>query len=1605
MANINLWKWNPNDNYGGVYAGRTYFTNKSASATVNIVPAYMKANALDTDLAINDPVKKGAIALRNISINISINKSTMTASEQALVTNQSYSSGLNGGLKIVDLFNYFIKSPVVPTIAMDFSGHSRWEAYGSSGKRMDVLGDTTYYTPVVKASVGDLNSWYGSSAEYFEIPIPYKVSAGVLNTSKLKSDVNKLNPGGNASALSSFNSGLEYPQSFKSDYQTVTIMGNLTESTQFSVNLSNISTFDPKQNANIGGGYFGISFGIGYHISNSDKIKDTGVFYYTGGDVSNGYYMQYTKDIFTDYFVSYLIPIVFYRYPSINGKNFSSLYNAHGDILSESIFKTKYNSLNTKEITRNFKSNITLTLPSDIKEYEPSGYVTQAPKTNATANECSNTLYVKGEADTSTAGNVVAIIAYRTETSLNSNTWSAWKYATRYNYPVNQLKNQTVTNAKATVTLSQLGLKSTDNNKRVQLGVLFIQSERIKGVSNEDIITYFVGAGDNALLQTKYTNVVFYTHSNLIFKRIDYKPPTPEITDPSNNLTKYITSTTYKIKPVIKIDDEYTANQFNADYKEMSDLYKIQYSYDNSTWLNATLDKTYMVTPTIYEYQMNDARDDFLYDKDGNPILKLDANGNPIVKKPAEYDWRWVGVEKTETAYDEASYTPVSDTNPPMKKIYTRAVLTDDASKVQAGRAVHNYRYIKAQIINPIIQIAKMNPNNYTYTAFANIVEGESWYSDVKVKPKSNSRIINVVMYVEFMAEGSNKYGERNIVSITDEGYNTSMLGTYRVSVQGKMNTSGIEVKATNTYKIVDAEPPEAEIYGVSDNEIKTSPYDIYIAKKTGNTIDIYISKDGGAYTKVTTTSKTYRGKDCYNFKVDKEGQYSIKVVTTNNLSKLSREDYVFDFTYTVETVGSNLVEFYPPTGPVHSTIGIIHSGSPKKNKVTYTLGDFLKSKKYSSPLLVLDNYKLTGRDTTPAGAYKEENKTFNGVTTYLPELPNILGVLPDQEYNTPITISFKNLASKPTEASYLIFFDGKLLENPFSTPIKDFYNDGYHFITMISYNNIRPRNYRMSSMKFLIRRQDEYTIRRPQLMVSMSTDNQDVDITVKYSDLMKDYVHSLRIIYADDNSKEEWEYPYNIGTVKKKITRNCIVTATTKLPQMNISLSVSETINNIFDHEPIVDDMIINGVHEFPIIDENGNQVNVEMGNYAIININKQLNTHYEIYLNGIKYALGTLITNQEPEIRKYCLDVWAINDFYPEKISYVHREFYIDSIAPAFPMLMNHDPFIMNREALNQPLVLKKEGVHNAEGTLLNNRIINIATYVIPKDDEYILTVTYTYYNGLKRTSSFYFSINSNPRRDLGEHRAILKAQDYKNAIYEDEETKREMDGEFIVDRVTGHLWYNKEGVITPFTKNVEDTLLKVEEQLAMIEKEHLIFLHLYDYIHDDLTYLIDKATQFLEVCNKNWEKLVNISIALDTIISWIPTLQKNFDDYIEDCKKHISTIDNTYKKQLLELITKSSKLNTDFETLVQVTLPETYQKAATITSIEFNDLPVSISKKITLSAYNQWVQSEANKFSKFIRHFNSALRCTCPHNANGILAYKRTKGTAPYNKTPNI
>lgn len=995
----------------------------------------------------------------------------------------------------------------------------------------------------------------------------------------------------------------------------------------------------------------------------------------------------------------------------------------------------------------------------------------------------------------------------------------------------------------------------------------------------------------------------------------------------------------------------------STEYLKYYEDVVIEITSDNGkNWIRCNLVEMELEGPT-YEFERN-PDGSLILDENGDPIIKRDEFGNPIIIKPAVKSWFY---EYSNYFTEVGNYT-----------IQARARLIS-TNKSFNGKNINFTIFEYVQIFPEILYFT---PDDATKRILPN---NAKFASNVFIGYKEDDRFSDIFLLVDG--------------AWTENFQEFSSLGEHVATVEGINKDTGESTRIQRMFSISNELPEPIVIKGVIDYDVQES-YTILIQQNSLSIFDIYYVEMTNPSKKIypTLVPHTDSTGSYYKFNITGLGVYTLTVTATHKTSGLSRTITVNSFEVTTGQTSEDFLYFNPTKPPLHSTI--MHLVPTNiKNKLTYWLDNKTgNGKKYLSPILILKNTTGYGREQS-GSKVSECSKKFNGIIDYLPEEPTITGVSNGGSYYTERKIRFVNNATKPLQAEYVIFLDGQKLENPFDGEFK-VSKDGYHYIFILGWDNVRPFRYLYKEFKFLIKSETELYIRKPGIIVGNQNKQGEVTITINFSKLHPDVVHKVVIIY-NDGKREEFTYPYNVGVVTIKVNKNCHVTATSEFRTSGYKEQNDVTVDNIYDTKPDITEFKIFGIIEQTIHTQTFGDFKLNIGPLAWINFPKDVNDKYEVYVNGMSYMnyseyeneedltygkianYPPIIENETNEIRKYRLEVIAKNGFDDTKISYYYNEFIIDSLGFAFPKLNSLRNNIMNKVKLPTEIHEKHEENINDLKVLLNNRITDIKTYLISKDDEYILTMTYTYYNGCKRTSSFYFSINSNAIDDLKPLRMVLKVKDFQDIPEYEEYLKKGIepeakDGEFIIDRQTGHLYFgNKNGTtkidIVPITKDLELVTSEAEEYLLLAEGSYLRADYYYKVADEMIIYYEGKLDEFLKKLHEYYDKLNKICQELDKIKSDLEKLHEEVTGFEADIENNTEYIAEELKDKITGDTNLYTELNNNFSKLIDK-LKDTFERGSIVKDDTFQ-LEIDIKKKVTIVDFEKWKQNEEAKYNRFV------------------------------------
>lgn len=986
-----------------------------------------------------------------------------------------------------------------------------------------------------------------------------------------------------------------------------------------------------------------------------------------------------------------------------------------------------------------------------------------------------------------------------------------------------------------------------------------------------------------------------------------------------------------------------------------------------------------------------DENGEIILDENNNPVYKLDENGNKILESPAVYV---SGFKNEDISFgDIGTY-----------ELYFRYVMINDPN-ISAITEKISFEIIEYRDITPIVMIAtESDPDNYRP-----LINDEQFNEPVYIDYQEKPNIDDVIIIVdETPIERKNMIssnGNHTIYMIT-----TSYIVPPPTDEKEEDNSSSISEETNMKFSISKILPAPIEVEGVSDEDVGTS-FDISIKIENETNITVYYYPIADPTNKIVPTLRRETREDnnvwlC--FTLDTEGIFNITITATNINNNLSRVLNITNITIDYGAVSDEgtLVQFNPQDPSVHSTRMELRTDSTK-SKLTYWLkereGDGFR---YLSPILIFENLIGYGQEVNGKKSVNA-NKSFRGITSYIPEVPLIIGVEPEVTYyKTPVSFKFKNLASKPDRARYFIFVDGHYIKTPFSGS-HSVTQYGTHFIFILGWDNIYPTECTFYTMKFMVHSEEKDNIRNPFIQTDQNPGDQKVNITVNFSKVHEDVKHVLEIRYPDETIDRR-EYPWNIGIVKITVYKNCVVDAYTQyLHDKNSTKKDSVVIDSIFEGKASLNDIKILGLTD-KTIHVNGasgitGNFKLKIGPCAIIDFGKEWNYQYEIYLNGKPYnpyakmiASGMeddyhgkdawyppIIENSCHEIRKYRLELVSKNAWHPDDDtlkSYFYTEFIIDSLELPFPKLGNLNENIMSRQSLPKTVVTKDEPEGDTHSVFLNNLskpVDTVTRILLTKDDEYILTITYTYYNGRKRTSTFCFSMNSNIIDELTPHRLIIKVKDFQDIpdydwYVENGIEPEPHEGEFIIDRCTGNLYYgSKTGTekakVKPITKNIESVLIESESYLLMSDKSFTKLEYYRDTCNQLLSYYLKKMDDFMKRLKYYEDLLNNICDKLDKIERDLNKLIEEMNFFESTMNSRTDLVTGQIAAEIQALLEASSKLNSDFLKMVNDLNENIFPSAALINDDVYRQ-QVAIKKKITREKFEAFKTKELNKLEKF-------------------------------------
>lgn len=1064
-----------------------------------------------------------------------------------------------------------------------------------------------------------------------------------------------------------------------------------------------------------------------------------------------------------------------------------------------------------------------------------------------------------------------------------------------------------------------------------------------------------------------------------IYQRADMPTPsTPSFSNLSNNqifVNAYIGSdgniVNSTITPMISVND---------DYLYYAENITCQYRINNGKWISMNPESIQIQGPTAKPKL--DADGNPVRDADGNIVYETDENGDPIIVKPAVNKWFFttkVGI------HDAGKYT-----------IESR--VTNTLNNKYSGNTV-NIKINEHSIFYPTLK--------YTYGNTTAELKGTNlkFNGEVKVFYEADSRFSLQSLY-------------NNNSPITNPSY-FSEDGIYNITLTAVNAVTSESTSKTAKFTISNEIPPIIEVFGVTSNQT-LERYTIDIIIPPNCEISYYVTTSaGGQFTPKGTIidrlNEDGENSKAYRFYITDEGSYNLYITSTSVLSGINRNYAVTGFkVFNPATVAEGLVDIKPiyeseGTYPI-AALGCIYPYSAE-NEVMYKVSNMVTSyREYLAPVLLLENCTFTGREKV-MNTYNERSKKFDGIITYKPEIPRINGVRTNGIYYEPKTITFTNVATLPKHAAYYVFVDGNLINNPFDTSLT-ISTDGYHFIAIVGWDKVRPKAYSYYEMKFLIKAETQFTIRRPYIVVKENNKIGTAEATVNFPCKHVDSKHEVTIEYFD-NTSEHHLYPSNIGKVNFTLKNNCVITAKTTLITSGLNKTDVKTINIIYEEKPPTDNIEIIGPVPDKIPDPSnpGQMIDVNICPGFIIDIAKDYFNDYEIYVNGNSYTSGTFITNHDEELRMYTIEV-VITNPYNDKKSYYSNQILVDTISPAFPMLLNYKRYDMNHTGFNhrvdnsKPLLKKEDNLTDRGGEYrkylsyeYSNAIpiANVDSFIFKQDDEYILSLTYIYYNGVKRTASYYFSINStflNSTLDISKSdykkdsqytnftiedllndnqwfRIIVKPIDYNN----NDIANLAEDGELVIDRQNGHLYYSQTGPfkLIPMTSDVEEAIINVEKQLYNAEWNHLLFQYFYKLANNLAEYYQTKITELINKLKQYQNKLNVICTEIDKLESDVKIFISNVEQFEASIKNEANVTMKGDADLIKDLQPKIETLNLNFKKLVEGKVIDIFNKAGYLRRFAYQ-INHDIATKVTIEEFNNWKNIEEGKFSRTKAYFKN-------------------------------
>lgn len=1083
----------------------------------------------------------------------------------------------------------------------------------------------------------------------------------------------------------------------------------------------------------------------------------------------------------------------------------------------------------------------------------------------------------------------------------------------------------------------------------------------ISGLSRNDKVKFAVFAHTENEINLNVPNWI----SGEYFKKVPTTLNKPVIENITNNAEypnisySYDGSTLTVISPIVSKDNDYLKYYDDIAVEIQDNL--------SSTWYPCTCKKVMKEGPT-YECE-TDKDGNIILDDNGDPVLKKDSNGNYIVVKPAVWDY----IFDCNLKYsDIGSYT------------VTPRVRVQDTNLIVVGDKI-TFSIFENILIYPVITYYTDNDSTIRELT----TEGYKSSVPVYINYKDDDRFSSLNIFEQVKDED----GNFNWVFLSRNQEFTE-FGEHLIKAEGIIKRTGDTSSIIRSFTISNELPQPIIVDGVTDYD-NAEYYKIRIQRDSTSTIEVYYTKDNDDTHIIPDLIRETDDDNItwYTFNITETGLYNLYITATHNFSGMTRSKVITAFTVSKGEISSNIIDFNPSKPPVHSTIMSLYP-TTTENKLFYWLDEKIEGKetKYLSPLIILRNLAAYAREISGSLSV-DESKTFNGIVHYTPEEPSIVDVSEGSVYYTPRHIKFINNASKPDQAEYIVFLDGKQLENPFEGSY-EVTQSGYHYIFIVGWDNVRPIDYIYKELKFLMKAEDSNSLRKPGIIFGKEDENGEVTITFNFSALHPDVTHTVTITY-NDGTIERFTYPYNIGTVILKVKKNCTVTAESKYNSTNFKESNTVKIDYIYEKEPRLEDIKVLGLTKKEIYFQTKNPINVNIGPVAWLLIPMNGLYTYDIYVNGYPYKMYSeiedendttygkdahfreIIRNQQPELRKYRIEIIVKNKHFPDKESYYYNEFILDSLEFAFPKLESLRKNVMNRTGLPTVLHEKHEENVNELQAILNSRLTDIRTYLITKDDEYILTMSYYYYTGSIRTSSFYFSINSNAIDELKPLRLVLKVKDFQDVPNYDYYIKNGLepeakDGEFIIDRQTGHLYFgSKNGTtkvdIVPITKDLELISNEAEEYFLNCDNILNEISYFKETCEEALVFYEKRLSEFVNKVNEYEKKLNSVASTIDQIKSDMDRLHEELTGFEKEILNNTEYIADTLSSTIEEDTKLYKELNDNFETLVSETLRKDFHRASVVKDDSYW-LKEEIAKKVTTKRFEEWKSEEEAKYKRF-------------------------------------